>query len=55
MGGLLISAINAQDNNLVQALVLIYSSIGILGLFLGDLMMGVLDPRIKLTKSGGAR
>ncbi len=55
MGGLLISAINAQDNNLVQALVLIYSSIGILGLFLGDLMMGLLDPRIKLAKSGGAR
>lgn len=55
MGGLLITAINSQDNNLVQALVLIYSSIGILGLFLGDLMMGVLDPRIKFSKSGGAR
>ena len=55
MGGLLITAINVQDNNLVQALVLIYSTIGILGLFLGDLMMGVLDPRIKFSKSGGVR
>lgn len=55
MGGLLIAAIQRQDNNLVQALVLIFSSIGILGLFLGDVMMAVCDPRIKLNKSGGAR
>lgn len=55
MGGLLVDAIQRQDNTLVQALVLIYSSIGILGLFLGDLLMAILDPRIKLVKKGGAR
>ena len=55
MGGLLVDVIQRQDNNVVQALVLIYSSIGILGLFLGDLLMAVLDPRIKLQKKGGAR
>lgn len=55
MGGLLVSAIQRQDNTLVQALVLIYSCIGILGLFLGDLMMALCDPRIKLGKKGGGR
>ncbi|MDR7870809.1 MAG: ABC transporter permease [Tissierellaceae bacterium] len=55
MGGLLVTAIQRQDNTLVQALVLIYSSIGIIGLFLGDIFMALLDPRIKLTKKAGAR
>lgn len=55
MGGLLVSAIQRQDNTLVQALVLIFSSIGILGLFLGDVFMAVLDPRIKLGQKRGAR
>lgn len=54
MGGLLIAAIQRQDNPLVQALVLIYSSIGILGLLLGDLLMALCDPRIKLGRKGGA-
>ena len=55
MGGLLVSAIQRQDNNLVQALVLVFSSIGILGLFLGDVLMALFDPRIKLSKEGGVR
>lgn len=55
MGGLLVDAIQRQDNPLVQALVLIYSSIGIIGLFLGDILMASLDPRIKLDRKGGAR
>lgn len=55
MGGLLVDVIKRQDNTMVQALVLIYSSIGILGLFLGDLLMALLDPRIKLAKRGGTR
>lgn len=54
MGGLLIAAVQRQDNPLVQALVLIYSSIGILGLLLGDLLMALCDPRIKLGGKGGA-
>ncbi|HSH35272.1 ABC transporter permease [Schnuerera sp.] len=55
MGGLLVDAIQRQDNTLVQALVLIYSSIGIIGLFLGDVLMATLDPRIKLERKAGAR
>jgi oligopeptide transport system permease protein len=55
MGGLLVDAISRQDNTLVQALVLIFSSVGIIGLFLGDLAMAIVDPRIKLVRGGGAR
>ncbi|MPN62528.1 Dipeptide transport system permease protein DppB [bioreactor metagenome] len=55
MGGLLVDAIQRQDNPLVQALVLIFAAISILGLFLGDIMMAVVDPRIKLEKKEGAR
>ncbi len=52
MGGLLVDVIQRQDNPMVQALVLIFSSVGIIGLFLGDLLMALFDPRIKLSKAG---
>lgn len=55
MGGLLVVAIQRQDNPLVQSLVLIYSAISILGLLVGDIMMAIIDPRIKLANRGGAR
>lgn len=55
MGGLLVNVIGRQDNPMVQALVMIYSSIGIVGLLVGDLMMALLDPRISFTKKEGAR
>ncbi|HZJ99942.1 MAG TPA: ABC transporter permease [Tissierellaceae bacterium] len=55
MGGLLVTAIQRQDNTLVQALVVIYSSLGIVGLLLGDIFMAILDPRIKLNKKVGAK
>ena len=55
MGGLLVDVIGRQDNPMVQALVMIYSAIGIIGLLLGDLLMGVMDPRISFVKKEGAR
>lgn len=55
MGGLLVTAIKRQDNTLVQALVLIYAAISILGLLFGDLLMALLDPRITLSKKEEAR
>ncbi|HUW71479.1 MAG TPA: ABC transporter permease [bacterium] len=55
MGGLLVDVIQRQDNPMVQALVLIFSSVGIIGLFLGDLLMALFDPRIKLSKSEASR
>jgi len=54
-GGLLVTAIQRQDNSLVQSLVLLYSSIGIIGLMLGDILMATFDPRIKLGSGGGSR
>ena len=55
MGGLLVDVIGRQDNPMVQAIVIIYSCIGIVGLLLGDLLMGMIDPRISFTKKEGAR
>lgn len=49
-GGLLTTAIKQQDNNLVQILVLMYAIVSILGVFLGDLLLAFVDPRIKLTE-----
>lgn len=55
MGGLLVTAIKRQDNTLVQALVLIYAAISILGLLFGDILMCLVDPRISFSKEGGSR
>ncbi len=55
MGGLLIDVIQRQDNTMVQALVLIFASVGILGLFLGDVLMVMVDPRISLTRGEESR
>ena len=49
MGGLLIQSIRALDNNLVQVLVLIFSTLSGFGVFLGDIFVSFVDPRIKLT------
>ena len=55
MGGLLVDVIGRQDNPMVQAIVMIYSCIGIVGLLMGDLLMGLIDPRISFVKKEGAR
>ncbi len=55
MGGLLVDVIGRQDNPMVQAIVMLYCVIGVVGLLLGDLLMGVVDPRIKFAKKEGAR
>ena len=55
MGGLLVTAIKRQDNTLVQTLVLIYAIISILGLLFGDILMGIVDPRISFAKKEGSR
>ena len=55
MGGLLVDVIGRQDNPMVQAIVMLYSCIGIVGLLLGDLLMGMIDPRISFVKKEGAR
>ncbi|MBE5962225.1 MAG: ABC transporter permease [Lachnospiraceae bacterium] len=55
MGGLLVNVVQKQDNAMVQALVIIFASVGILGLMIGDILMCLIDPRISLMKKGGAR
>ncbi|HWQ59030.1 MAG TPA: ABC transporter permease, partial [Clostridia bacterium] len=55
MGGLLVDVIKRQDNYMVLALIVIFSSLSIVGLLLGDLLMGVVDPRISFAKKEGAR
>ena len=55
MGGLLIDVVKKQDNNMVQAIVMLFSIVGIIGLILGDLMMVALDPRISFTGKEGRR
>ncbi|MEG1873184.1 MAG: ABC transporter permease, partial [Ruthenibacterium sp.] len=55
MGGLLVDVIKRQDNAMVQIIVLLYASVGILGLILGDILMAMVDPRISYTKKEGAR
>lgn len=53
MGGLLVDVIKRQDNNMVQALVILFAALGIVGLLIGDLLMALVDPRISLTKKEG--
>lgn len=55
MGPLLTDAIVHYDVNVVQTLVVLYAVLGTLGVFLGDILMMLLDPRIKLTGKGGTR
>ena len=55
MGGLLVKCIQSQDNTIVQALVLIYSALSIIGMILGDILMTFVDPRITFGKKGGSR
>ena len=40
---------------LVQAIVMLYASLGVIGVFLGDLLMCLFDPRISLVGKGDAR
>ncbi|MDR1802798.1 MAG: ABC transporter permease [Treponema sp.] len=55
MGPLLTDSINRYDVNVVQTVVILYSALSILGVFLGDVLMMLVDPRITLTKKEGSR
>lgn len=55
MGPELTRAISRYDLNLVQGIVMLYATMGIIGVFLGDLLMTLIDPRIKLTGREGVR
>lgn len=55
MGPLLTDAITRYDVNVVQTLAILYATLGTLGVFLGDILMMLVDPRIKLASKGGTR
>lgn len=55
MGGLLVDVVKKQDNTMVQGIVLLYATVGIIGLILGDILMVVFDPRISFAEKGGSR
>ncbi|OQB25534.1 MAG: Oligopeptide transport system permease protein OppB [Firmicutes bacterium ADurb.Bin182] len=55
MGGLLVDVIKKQDNTMVQGIVLLFATVGVIGLVLGDLLMVVLDPRISFGAKRGNR
>lgn len=55
MGPLMTDAINRYDTSIVQTLVMLYSALSILGVFLGDVLMMLIDPRIRLADKGGSR
>ena len=55
MGPMLSQAIPRYDLNLVQAIVMLYATLGVIGVFLGDLLMCLFDPRISLIGKGEAR
>lgn len=55
MGPLLTDSIIRYDVNVVQTLAILYATLSIMGVFLGDILMMLVDPRIKLTGRGGTR
>ncbi|MGN0708002.1 MAG: ABC transporter permease [Faecalibacterium sp.] len=55
MGPLLTDAIQRYDLDVVQTLVILYAALGILGVFLGDVLMMLVDPRIKLAGKEASR
>ena len=55
MGPLLTDSIARYDTTVVQGVVMLYATLGIMGVFLGDVLMTLIDPRIHLGKKGGAR
>lgn len=55
LGPLLTDAIGRYDLNLVQILVMMYAAMGIVGVFLGDVLMTLLDPRIRLVGKESSR
>ena len=55
MGGLLVDVVKRQDNSMVQAIVMLFATVGIIGLVVGDLMMTLLDPRVSFVSKEGSR
>ena len=56
VGGLLTNAISSHDNGVIVATTLFYTTLSIVSIILGDLLLAKYDPRISLSSSkGGGR
>ena len=55
MGKMLPEAIKAHNNPMVIALVFIFTTLAILSVFLGDILLTKVDPRINLNQKGGRK
>lgn len=53
MGRLLTQAINSHDNGVIIACTAFYTTLSILSVILGDLLLAKVDPRISLSEEGG--
>ena len=53
VGNLLTTAINKHDNGVIVACTVFYTSLAIISLILGDLLLAKYDPRISLSSEGG--
>ncbi len=55
MGKMLPDAINVGNNNMIITLTFIFTALSVFALLLGDILMSIVDPRIKLSAKGGTR
>ena len=53
MGKMLIDSARAANNSMIVGLTFIFTCLSILALLLADIIMTIIDPRIKLTTKGG--
>ena len=53
VGRLLVTALNQHDNGVIVACTVFYTTLSIVSLILGDVLLAAYDPRIKLTGEGG--
>ena len=53
VGNLLTRAINSHDNGIIVACTVFYTTLSIISLILGDLLLAKYDPRISLSEEGG--
>lgn len=53
MGNLLVNSIVQQDFNVIQAIVLIITVLTVICNILSDIVLGMLDPRIRISVTGG--
>ena len=53
MGNLLVNSIVEQDFNVIQAIVLLITVLTVICNILSDIVLGLLDPRIRISVTGG--